>query len=77
MKQAALESRRLGAGGLTVPAVGLGCMGMSDGYGPADRARLDRDDQARAGARRELAGHRGRYGRGHNEELVGEAWPAP
>lgn len=32
----ALETRRLGGQGLTVPAVGLGCMGMSAAYGPAD-----------------------------------------
>ncbi|WP_448615783.1 aldo/keto reductase [Modestobacter sp. URMC 112] len=64
---------RRSLGGLEVPALGLGCMGMSQMYGAADRAEslatvhraldlgvtfLDTSDV---------------YGDGHNEELVGEA----
>ncbi|WP_040338356.1 aldo/keto reductase [Candidatus Blastococcus massiliensis] len=68
---APLGTRSLG--GLTVPTLGLGCMGMSQSYGTADRSEsiatlhraldlgvtfLDTSDV---------------YGDGHNEELVGEA----
>jgi aryl-alcohol dehydrogenase-like predicted oxidoreductase len=66
-----MEQRRLGNHGLTVSAVGLGCMGMSQSYGPADEgeslATLHRAlelgvtffDTANA------------YGLGHNERLIG------
>lgn len=30
-----MQSRTLGASGLQVSALGLGCMGLSHGYGPA------------------------------------------
>ena len=30
-----MKTRRLGRGGLTVSEMGLGCMGLSYGYGPA------------------------------------------
>lgn len=33
-----LRSRKLGSQGLEVPVIGLGCMGMSQSYGPADEA---------------------------------------
>jgi aryl-alcohol dehydrogenase-like predicted oxidoreductase len=68
-----LPHRRLGAGGLSVSAIGLGCMSFSGIYGAADDPvsedliryaidegvdHLDTSDM---------------YGWGHNEELVGRA----
>ena len=60
-------------GGLEVSALGLGCMGMSQMYGAADRA------ESLATVRRALdlgvtfLDTSDVYGDGHNEELVGEA----
>src|SRR5438445_10362938 len=69
-----MQKRKLGNSGLEVSALGLGCMGMSFGYGPAGdkqemisviRAAVERGvtffDTAEV------------YGPFTNEELVGEA----
>jgi aryl-alcohol dehydrogenase-like predicted oxidoreductase len=66
-------TRTLGRDGLVVSAIGLGCMGMSQSYGAADR------DESLATVRRALdlgvtfLDTADVYGGGHNEELVGEA----
>ena len=66
-------TRTLGRDGLVVSAVGLGCMGMSQMYGAADR------DESIATIHRALdlgvtfLDTSDVYGDGHNEELVGEA----
>ena len=69
-----MQKRKLGKGGLEVSAIGLGCMGMSFGYGPAV------DKQAGISLIRSAV-ERGVtffdtaevYGPFTNEELVGEA----
>ncbi|KAB7729388.1 aldo/keto reductase [Rudanella paleaurantiibacter] len=69
-----MQTRTLGASGLEVSALGLGCMGMSMGYGPAS-------DKAEMIALIRSAVEKGvtffdtaeAYGPFVNEELVGEA----
>jgi aryl-alcohol dehydrogenase-like predicted oxidoreductase len=69
-----MQKRRLGRSGLDVSAVGLGCMGLSFGYGPAS-------DRQQAIALIRAAVERGVtfydtaqvYGPFTNEEVVGEA----
>ena len=68
-----MRTRSLGSAGLTVSSLGLGCMGFSQAYGPAD------DDESVATIRAALdlgvtmLDTAMSYGRGHNEELVGRA----
>src|ERR1700685_1205713 len=71
---AKMKKRKLGKSGLEVSAIGLGCMGMSFGYGPAA-------DKQKMIALIRSAVERGVtffdtaevYGPFVNEELVGEA----
>ena len=54
-----MQKRKLGNSGLEVSALGLGCMGMSFGYGPAvGQAGGDRADPGGRRARRHLLRHR-------------------
>lgn len=67
-----MEQRTLGAGGIAVSAIGLGCMGMSEFYGPSDDAQsLDTLDHA-LDRGITLFDTADIYGRGHNERLLGQ-----
>jgi len=74
VKKASIQKRRLGKSNLEVSALGLGCMGMSFGYGPPK-------DKAEMAGLIHTAVERGVtffdtaevYGPFTNEELVGEA----
>lgn len=65
--------RSLGATGVTVSALGLGCMGMSDYYGPADRTESIATIHAALDAGITLLDTGDFYGMGHNELLLHEA----
>jgi len=60
-------------GGLEVSALGLGCMGMSQMYGAADRAESIATVHRALDAGVTFLDTSDVYGSGHNEELVGEA----
>ena len=65
--------RELGPTGPTVSTIGLGCMGMSDFYGPADRTESIVTIDAALEAGVTLLDTGDFYGMGHNELLVREA----
>jgi aryl-alcohol dehydrogenase-like predicted oxidoreductase len=68
-----METRKLGAAGPEVSALGLGCMGMSGVYGPADRAESIATIHAALDAGITLLDTGDFYGMGHNEMLIGTA----
>ena len=68
-----MDSRRLGASGPSVSALGLGCMGMSGMYGPADREEAIATVHAALDAGVNLLDTGDFYGMGHNELLIAEA----
>jgi aryl-alcohol dehydrogenase-like predicted oxidoreductase len=68
-----LPTRRLGATGPEVSAIGLGCMGMSDVYGPADRDEGIATIHAALDAGINLLDTGDFYGMGHNELLIHDA----
>ena len=65
--------RKLGAAGPEVSAIGLGCMGMSDLYGPADRNESIATIHGALDAGITLLDTGDIYGMGHNEMLIREA----
>ena len=69
-----MEKRKLGNGGLEVSAIGLGCMGMSFGYGPA-ADRQEMISLLRTAVERGVTFFDTAevYGPFTNEELLGEA----
>ncbi|HEX4368567.1 MAG TPA: aldo/keto reductase [Rhodopila sp.] len=69
-----MQTRKLGGNGLQVSTIGLGCMGLSSGYGPAadaqDAIKLIRTAVERGVTFFDTAEAYGPY---KNEEVVGEA----
>ncbi|MDP9083947.1 MAG: aldo/keto reductase [Pseudomonadota bacterium] len=68
-----MQYSNLGLGGSLVSEVGLGCMGMSDFYGPADRTTSIATLHAALDAGITLLDTGDFYGMGHNEMLLAEA----
>ncbi len=65
-----MHSRTIGP--LTVSAIGLGCMNMSMGYGPAERKTSERLLQEAIDGGYRFLDTATMYGGGHNESLIGD-----
>jgi pyridoxine 4-dehydrogenase len=68
-----MERPQLGRAGPRTSRIGLGCMGMSDLYGPADRLESIATIHAALDAGVTLLDTGDFYGMGHNEMLIREA----
>ena len=68
-----LEHRPLGKGGLSVSAIGLGCMSLSGIYGAADDEELENLIRHAIDTGVDHFDSSDMYGWGHNEEVVGRA----
>lgn len=66
-----MDHRPLGRTGLSVSAIGLGCMGMSEFYGASDDAQSLETLEAALAAGITLFDTADMYGTGHNETLLG------
>ena len=73
MGQSSMPRRKLGRTGQTVPAIGLGCMGMSEFYGARDDAESTRVIHRALELGVDFLDTADMYGIGHNETLVGSA----
>ncbi|WP_379070548.1 aldo/keto reductase [Mesorhizobium sp. UC22_110] len=71
-----MREHTLGRNGPIVSRLGLGCMGMSDLYGPTDRAESLATLHAALDAGVTLLDTGDFYGMGHNEMLIAEALAA-
>lgn len=71
-----MTTRTLGPEGFTTSAIGFGCMGMSQGYGPADDAESVAAIHAALDAGVTLIDTAMSYGEGANERLVATALAA-
>ncbi len=68
-----MQHRTLGRNGPQVSALGLGCMGMSEFYGPSDEAASIATIQRALDLGVNFLDTADMYGAGHNEQLVGRA----
>ena len=68
-----MQTRDLGTSGLKVSAIGLGCMGMSQSYGPPDDEESIRTLHRALDLGVTLIDTADAYGKGANETLVGRA----
>jgi aryl-alcohol dehydrogenase-like predicted oxidoreductase len=68
-----MDTRTLGFTGPSSSAIGLGCMGMSDLYGPADEVESIATIHAALDAGITLLDTGDYYGMGHNEMLIAKA----
>src|SRR5437868_15328392 len=68
-----IEPHPLGATGMTVFPMALGCMGMSGMYGPSDERESIATIHAALDAGITLLDTGDYYGAGHNEILIGKA----
>lgn len=67
-----MKKRKLGSQGLVVSELGLGCMGMSQFYGPRDDAESTATLERAIELGVDFFDTADIYGTGHNEELVGK-----
>ena len=68
-----MKTRKLGNQGLVVSSLGLGCMGMSEFYGPSDDAESIATIHRALSLGVNFLDTADMYGVGKNEELVGRA----